>query len=96
MFLKKLIIMIFLVSFLNGCAQNAAILGPAYTLATSGNIYQAGFTFGGNEIVTKTTGKSMAQIIKESITPKKEDSDFKKLVKRNIEKTRKKLNFSNQ
>ena len=96
MFLKKLIIMIFLVSFLNGCAQNAAILGPAYTLATSGNIYQAGFTFGGNEIVTKTTGKSMAQIIKESITAKKEDSDFKKLVKRNIEKTRKKLNFSNQ
>ena len=96
MFLKKLIIMIFLVSFLNGCAQNAAILGPAYTLATSGNIYQAGFTYGGNEIVTKTTGKSMAQIIKESITAKKKDSDFKKLVKRNIEKTRKKLNFSNQ
>ena len=96
MFLKKLIIMIFLVSFLNGCAQNAALLGPAYTLATSGNIYQAGFTYGGNEIVTKTTGKSMAQIIKETITAKKEDSDFKKLVKRNIEKTRKKLNFSNQ
>ena len=96
MFLKKLIIMIFLVSFLSGCAQNAALLGPAYSLATSGNIYQAGFTYGGNEIVTKTTGKSMAQIIKESITAKKEDSDFKKLVKRNIEKTRKKLNFSNQ
>jgi hypothetical protein len=96
MFLKKIIIIIFLVSFLNGCAQNAALLGPAYTLATSGNIYHAGFTYGGNEIVTKTTGKSMVQNIKESITPKKEDSDFQKLVKRNIEKTRKKLNFSNQ
>ena len=95
MFLKKLIIIIFLVSFLNGCAQNAALLGPVYTLATSGNIYQAGFTYGGNEIVTKTTGKSMAQNIKDSIAPKKEDSDFQKLVKRNIEKTRKKLNFSN-
>ena len=96
MFLKKIIIVIFLVSFLNGCAQNAALLGPAYTLATSGNIYHAGFTYGGNEIVTKTTGKSMVQNIKESITPKKEDSDFQKLVKRNIEKTRKKLNLSNQ
>ena len=96
MILKKIIIIIFLVSFLNGCAQNAALLGPAYTLATSGNIYHAGFTYGGNEIVTKTTGKSMVQNIKESITPKKEDSDFQKLVKRNIEKTRKKLNFSNQ
>ena len=96
MFLKKIIIIIFLVSFLNGCAQNAALLGPAYTLATNGNIYHAGFTYGGNEIVTKTTGKSMVQNIKESITPKKEDSDFQKLVKRNIEKTRKKLNLSNQ
>ena len=96
MFLKKIIIIIFLVVFLNGCAQNAALLGPAYTLATSGNIYHAGFTYGGNEIVTKTTGKSMVQNIKESITSKKEDSDFQKLVKRNIEKTRKKLNLSNQ
>ena len=96
MILKKIIAALFLLFFLNGCAQNAALLGPAYTLATSGNIYQAGFTYGGNELVTKTTGKSMAQNIKESITPKKEDSDFQKLVKRNIEKTRKKLNFSNQ
>ena len=96
MFLKKIIIVIFSVSFLNGCAQNAALLGPAYTLATSGNIYHAGFTYGGNEIITKTTGKSMAQNIKEGITPKKKDSDFQRLVKRNIEKTRKKLNLSNQ
>ena len=96
MILNKIIIGLFFVCFLSGCAQNAALLGPAYTLATSGNIYQAGFTYGGNELVTKTTGKSMAQNIKESITPKKVDSDFQKLVKRNIEKTRKKLNFSNQ
>ena len=62
----------------------------------NGNIYQAGLTYGGNEIITKSTGKSMAQNIKEGLVPKKEDSDFQKLVKRNIEKTRKKLNLSNQ
>ena len=95
MILKKIIIGIFLLSFLGGCAQNAALLGPAYTLATSGNIYHAGFTYGGNEIITKSTGKSMVQNIKEGLAPKKEDSDFQKLVKRNIEKTRKKLNLSN-
>ena len=38
----------------------------------------------------------MVQNIKEGLVPKKEDSDFQKLVKRNIEKTRKKLNLSNQ
>ena len=96
MILNKIIIGLFFLCFLNGCAQNAALLGPAYTLATSGNIYHAGLTYGGNEIITKSTGKSMAQNIKEGLAPKKEDSDFQKLVKRNIEKTRKKLNLSNQ
>ena len=95
MILNKIIIGLFFLCFLNGCAQNAALLGPAYTLATSGNIYHAGLSYGGNEIITKSTGKSMAQNIKEGLAPKKEDSDFQKLVKRNIEKTRKKLNLSN-
>ena len=96
MFLKKLIIVIFLVSSLNGCAQNTALLGPAYTLVKSGNIYHAGITYGGNEIITKSTGKSMVQNIKEGLAQKKEDSDLQKLVKKNIEETRKKLNLSNQ
>ena len=96
MILNKIIIGLLFVCFLSGCAQNAALLGPAYTLVTSGNIYQAGLTYGGNEIITKSTGKSMAQNIKEGLVPNKEDSDFQKLVKRNIEKTRKKLNLSNQ
>ena len=96
MILKNLIIGIFLCTILSGCAQNLALLGPAYTLAKSGNVYQAGFTYRSNEMVTKTTGKSTAQYFKEAITPKKNDTEFEKLVKRNIEKTRKKLNFSNQ
>ena len=96
MIINKIIIGLLFLCFLSGCAQNAALLGPAYTLATSGNIYQAGLTYGGNEIITKSTGKSIAQNIKEGLVPKKEDSDFHKLVERNIEKTRKKLNLSNQ
>ena len=96
MVLKKKIIGIILLSLLCGCAQNAALLGPAYTLATSGNVYHAGFTYGGNEIITKTTGKSATENLKKLLTPNKEDTDFEKLVKSNIEKTRKKLNLSNQ
>ena len=96
MVLKKIIIGIFLASFLSGCAQNAALLGPAYTLASTGSVYQAGFTYGSNEIITKTTGKSAAQNFKEVLIPKKKDTEFEQLVKKNIEKTRKKLNLSNQ
>ena len=96
MVLKKIIIGIFLASFLSGCAQNAALLGPAYTLASTGSVYQAGFTYGSNEIITKTTGKSAAQNFKEVLTPKKKDTEFEQLVKKNIEETRRKLNLSNQ
>ena len=96
MILKKGIVIIFLISSLSGCAQNAALLGPAYTLASTGNVYQASFAYGGNQLVTKRTGKSVAQNFKEVLVIKKEDTDFQKLVKRNIIETRKKLNFSNQ
>ena len=96
MIVKKLTIGILSIGLLSGCAQNAALLGPAYTLATSGNAYHAGFTFATNEVIAKTTGKSAAQNFKEIITIKEKDTEFEKLVKENIEKTRKKLRLSNQ
>ena len=98
MIIKKLTIGILSIGFLSGCAQNAALLGPAYTLATTGNIYHAGLTYSGNEIVKKATGKSTAQNLSETFSSKKKnkDTDFQKLVKKNIKNTRKKLNLSNQ
>jgi len=96
MIFKKIIIGLFILSLISGCAQNASLLGPAYTLVSTGNVYQAGLTYGGNEIVTKTTGKSTTQNIKEALIQKKNDNKLKQLVKRNIEKTKKKLNLSNQ
>ena len=96
MILKNLIAAIFLFIFLSGCAQNASLIGPAYTLATSGNAYHAGLTYGGNEILRRTTGKSATQNFKKVLEIKKEDTEFEKLVKKNIEETRKKLNISNR
>jgi outer membrane lipoprotein-sorting protein len=96
MILKKLIIGILFLSFLNGCAQNMALLGPAYTLASSGSLYNAGLTYGSNEIITKTTGKTTSENLKKLLAPKKKDTEFQKLVKKNIIETRKKLKISNQ
>ena len=96
MILKKLTIGGFVIGFLSGCAQNAALLAPVYTLTTTGNIYHAGFTYGGNEIITRTTGKSASQNLKEALTPQKKNTEFEKLVKKNFYKTRKKLKLSNQ
>ena len=96
MIFRKIIAITLLLSFLSGCAQNAALLGPAYTIATSGNVYHAGFTYGSNELITRKTGKSAAQNFKDALNKNKEDTEFKKLVKKNIKETRKKLNLSNQ
>ena len=91
---KKTIIGIFFLAFLNGCAQNAALLGPVYTLATSGNIYQAGLSYGSNHAVTKITGKTTTENIKKILEADEEDSEFEKLVKKQIIETRKKLNLT--
>jgi len=94
MIIKKIILGVIFTVFLNGCAQNAALLGPIYTLTTTGNIYQAGAGYASNKAITTVTGKSTEENIKELIIIKKDDSEFEKLVKRQIKKTRKKLNLT--
>ena len=57
MSLKKIFAGLFLLFFLNGCVQGTALLGPAYTLAGTGSIYQAGLSYGSNQAITKMNGK---------------------------------------
>ena len=71
MILKKITVGMLMLIFLSGCAQNTALLGPAYTLATSGNVLNAGLSYGGEKVVTRTTGKSTAQNLKDVLTVKK-------------------------
>ena len=103
MILKKIIAGFFLLFFLNGCVQNTALLGPAYTMASTGNIYQAGLTYGSNQAVKKITGKSPTENIKSLTDSKKSKIDeeqnydeFFALVKNRIEKTSKIINLANQ
>ena len=103
MILNKIIAGIFLLFFLNGCVQSAALLGPAYTLTSSGNIYQAGLSYGSNQVVKKITGKSPTENIKSLTDSKKSKIDeeqnydeFFALVKNRIEKTSKIINLANQ
>ena len=103
MSLKKIFAGLFLLFFLNGCVQNTALLGPIYTLAASGNIYQAGLSYGSNQAVKKITGKSPTENIKSFVDDKKlkveeEESqeEFFALVKSRIEKTSKIIQLANQ
>ena len=104
MFNKKIIFGLFIVSFLGACTSPTAMLGPAYTLTSTGNIYQSGLTYGSNELITMYTGKTPIQNIKEiTLKDKKnimkktiESEDFFILVKNKIEKTSRILKLSNQ
>ena len=96
MVIKKINVGLLFLVLLSGCAQNAALLGPSYTLATSGNVYQAGLTYTSNEVIYRFTGKSTADNMKKILTPNSQDNEFQKLVKKRIQETRKKLNLPNQ
>ena len=96
MILKNFCVAIFCLCFLNGCIQNSAFLAPAYTLGTSGNVYQAGLSFTGNQAITSLTGKTPSENIKDFLKPDTKDSEFEKIVKRRVKITGSKINFFSQ
>ena len=103
MILKKIIAGSFLLFFLNGCVQSAALLGPAYKLTSTGNIYQAGLSYGSNQAVKNITGKTPTENIKSLVDNKKmkieekeKQDEFFALVKSRIEKTSKIIQLANQ
>jgi hypothetical protein len=95
---QNLILIALSALFLNGCVQSAALVGPALTVASTGNIYQGAFTYGSNKAVEKETGKNTITYVSDLMEGNKEkkvknkiDEDFVILVKNNILKTRSKL-----
>jgi|TARA_B100001063_G_scaffold151671_1_gene141543 hypothetical protein len=101
---KKIIFGLIFVVLLGACASPTALLGPAYTLTSTGNIYQAGLSYGSNALITEYTGKTPIENLQEISSLKEKNikestlksEDFYLLVKNKIEKTSKILNLSNQ
>ena len=95
--LKIIIIFLFLL-FFNGCVQTTALIGPGMTLATTGNVLQAGFQYGGNLAIKNETGKNSFEHLKDAIDKKDNDkkfkSEFSELVKKRFEIIHKKIKFN--
>ena len=93
--INKLLICILMGIILSGCAQSTAMLGPAITLASSGNVSQAGLTFFTNKAVEKETGMDtvafVSNKIEEQNSKTKLKREFKNMVEINFLKTREKL-----
>ena len=107
-FMRKRNIFLYLVLgfFLTGCFQTTAMVGPAFTLVSTGNISQAGITFLTNKAIKNETGMNtlefMSTKIDEGKNKKKVDDNFNinegfiLLVKNNFDKTRKIILTQNQ
>ena len=96
-FLKMIFIFSFII-FLNGCLQTTALLGPGVTIATTGNVLQAGFQYGANSVLEKETGKNtiehLQDVVDKQSKNKKFQKKFRNLVEKKLELSREKLNLN--
>ena len=104
---KKIILGLFIITLLGGCSSPTAMLGPVYTLSSTGSALQAGINYGSNELITMYTGKTPIENLKKINVDKKktrtnikkknlESEDFYILVKKKIEKANKIIIRTNQ
>ena len=103
MIYKKITLGLFSLIFLGACTTPTAMLGPAYTLTSSGNVLQAGFSYGSSELVTMYTGKTPMENVIEITSSENniqkdtlESDDFKYLIISRVEKANRILNNSNR
>ena len=92
---KKIYFLVLVSIFLTGCIQSTALLGPGVTIATTGNIMQAGLQYGANTAIKNETGKDALTHLKDVV---EEEKDFQKfeykirdLTKNTIDRVKKKL-----
>ena len=93
-FLKIYLLIVISISF-SGCIQSTALLGPGVTIATTGNIMQAGFQYGANTAIQKETGKDvlthLKDVVEEEQDNKRLELTIKDIATNTIEKVKKKL-----
>ena len=91
----KIFFVIFSLVILSGCIQTTSLIGPGVTVATTGNILQAGFQYGANTALKNETGKDVFTYIKDTVDEKNKQKKLhvklKQLVEGRIETTRQKL-----
>ena len=94
----KISFVFFSLIFLSGCLQSTALLGPGVTIATSGNILQAGIQYGANTALKNETGKDTLEHLQEAVESQSQSYKFKRKLSNLVEKqfkiTREKLKIN--
>ena len=93
--MRKILILIFSLVLLSACAQSTALIGPAITVGNTGNVMQAGFSYGSNMAIKNATGKTPTEHVTSYVEEKREEKKIRKemtsYLATHIEVMRKKL-----
>ena len=93
--LKKIYLLVLISIFLSGCIQSSALLGPGITIATTGNVIQAGFQYGANSAIKNETGKDAFTHLKDTLDKEQDNQKLEKKIKNltqnTIQRIKKKL-----
>ena len=79
--LFKFFFLLFIAIYLTGCVQSTALLGPGITVATTGNILQAGFQYGANKAIKNETGKDPLNHMLDAVDNIEDDNENRKSLK---------------
>ena len=102
MILKLLKLCLFFTTFLflTGFVHLPAVLGPAITVATSGNLYKASAQLVIDNEIKKKTGKSSLNYITEEVSKnnkeKRINKDLRDLIEKRVKIVHQKLNDQNK
>ena len=92
---KKIYFLVLISIFLSGCIQSTALLGPGVTIATTGNIMQAGLQYGANTAIKNETGKDAITHLKDAVNEEQDNQKLEKkirnITKNTIDKVKRKL-----
>ena len=74
----KISFIFFSLVFLSGCFQTTTLLGPSVTVATTGNVLQAGLQYGANSAIKNETGKDTFEHLQDAVDSQSQSNKFKK------------------
>ena len=84
---QKIYFLAIIFIFLSGCIQSTALLGPGVTLATTGNIMQAGLQYGANTAIKNETGKDVLTYLKDAVDEEQDSQKVEKKIKTFVKNT---------
>ena len=95
--MRKILILLLSLVILSSCGQTTALIGPAITIGNTGNVMQAGFSYGTNMAIKQTTGKTPGEHATSYVDNKKNEKKIRRelvsYLETHIENMRKKISI---